>query len=312
MRLIRGRHNLELADRGGAVTIGNFDGVHRGHRAMLERARAAVPSGPLTVVTFEPRPLDFFMGEKAPSRVTGLRDRCRLLAEAGVDQVLLLHFDAGLASLSAPDFEAEVLAAGLAPDYLLIGDDFRYGKGRAGDADTLAEAAQRYGFRLDVMPTVASGGERVSSTRIRRLLEAGDMAGAAGLLGHWLPVTGRVRYGRQLGRTLRYPTANLAVHRRLAARDGVYAVRVHGVDGAPEKKTLAGVASLGRRPTVDGRRRLLEVHLFDWSGDLYGRHLQVELMHHLRDEEKFEDLDALCVQMDEDSRQARDWLAANG
>lgn len=309
MRLIRGRHNLGLADQGGAVTIGNFDGVHRGHRSMLERAREAVPVGPLTVVTFEPRPLDFFLGDKAPSRVTGLRDRCRLLAEAGVDQVLLLHFDSALAALSAPDFEAKVLAEGLAPEYLLIGDDFRYGQGRAGDAETLSRAAEHYGFRLDVMPTVAAGGERVSSTRIRRLLEAGDMADAAELLGHWAPVTGRVRHGQRLGRELGYPTGNLAVHRRLAARDGVYAVRVHGVDDEPGVPPRDGVASLGHRPTVDGRRRLLEVHLFDWDGDLYGRHLQVDLMHHLRGEERFEDLDALCVQMDEDSRQARAWLS---
>lgn len=307
MRLIRGRHNLGRAHRGGAVTIGNFDGVHRGHQAMLERARSAVPAGPLTVVTFEPRPLDFFLRDKAPSRVTGLRDRCRLLAEAGVDQVVLLHFDAALAAMTAPRFEAEILAEGLAPAYLLIGDDFRYGKGRAGDADTLKVAADRHGFRLDVMPTVSADGQRVSSTRIRECLEAGEMDAAAALLGRPLPVTGRVRHGRRLGRELGYPTANLAVHERLAVRDGVYAVRVEGAD----EGMRPGVASLGRRPTVDGRRRLLEVHLFDWAGDLYGRHLRVELLHHLRDEERFEDLPALCRQMDDDSRRASDWLSGN-
>ncbi|MEA5444750.1 bifunctional riboflavin kinase/FAD synthetase [Gammaproteobacteria bacterium AB-CW1] len=306
MRLIRGRQHLSHARRGGAVTIGNFDGVHRGHRAMLERARATEPAGPLTVISFEPRPLDYFLGERAPSRVVGFRDRHELLAEAGVDQLLLLRFDAALAGMSPRAFEQDVLQQGLAPAYLLIGDDFRYGRDRAGDADSLAATAADQGFRLEVMPTVEGQGARVSSTRIRRHLELGETRQAAALLGQWPRVTARVRRGRQLGRTLGYPTANLAVHERLAARDGVYAVQVEGLDKA---EPLPAVASLGRRPTVDGRRRLLEVHLFDWQGDLYGRHLRVRLIRHLRDEERFEDLSALRRQMDEDSRAARAVLA---
>jgi len=305
LRLIRGRHNLHQARHGGAVTIGNFDGVHRGHQAMLARAREAVPDGPLTVVSFEPRPLDFFLGERAPGRVTGLRDRCRLLAAAGVDQFLLLRFDAALAGMAPIDFETTLLAEGLAPDYVLIGDDFRYGQARGGDADSLAAAGERHGFRLDVMPTVEGGGARVSSTRVREHLEAGDMAAATALLGYPPQVSARVRHGRRLGRELGYPTANLAVHERLAIRDGVYAVRVHGI----ADEAVSAVASMGRRPTVDGRRRLLEVHLFDWQAELYGRHLCVDMLHHLRDEKRFDDLDALRVQMDKDSRLARAWLA---
>jgi len=304
LRLIRGRHNLGLARQGGAVTIGNFDGVHRGHRAMLDRARKAVPDGPLTVVTFEPRPLDFFLDAKAPSRVAGFRDKCRLLSGAGIDQLVVLRFDEALASMAPADFETEILLHGLQPAYLLIGDDFRYGAKRAGDVHSLAAVAGAHDFELDVMPTVAEQGARISSTRIRQCLEAGEMQAAAQLLGHPLAVTARVRHGKQLGRTLGFPTANLAVHERLAARDGVYAVRVQGV----ADHALPAVASLGRRPTVEGRRRLLEVHLFDWQGDLYGRHLQVDLLQYLREETRFDDLDALRLQMNEDSRQARTWL----
>ncbi|MDQ2069380.1 bifunctional riboflavin kinase/FAD synthetase [Natronospira bacteriovora] len=306
MRLIRGRHNLHRARRGGAVTVGNFDGVHLGHQAMLNRARQAVADGPLTVISFEPRPLDYFLGERAPSRVTGLRDRCRLLAAAGVDQFLLLRFDAALAGLSPQRFEEEILVGGLAPDYVLIGDDFRYGKARAGSADSLRVAGRRHGFRLDVMPTVEGEGTRVSSTRIRERLEGGDLEGAARLLGRPVQVSGRVRHGRRLGRELAYPTLNLAVHERLAIRDGVHVARVTLPDGHGVRPAIA---SLGRRPTVDGRRRLLEVHVFDWQGELYGQHVCVDLLHHLRDEERFEHLEALRAQMDRDSRQARAWLA---
>nr|WP_301288331.1 bifunctional riboflavin kinase/FAD synthetase [Natronospira proteinivora] len=305
--MIRGRHNLHRTLKGGAVTIGNFDGLHRGHQAMLERARKAVNQRLLTVVSFEPRPLDFFLADKAPLRVAGFRDKCERLAQAGVDQFVVLRFDSALAAMAPDRFEREILAQGLAPEYVLIGDDFRYGHKRAGDADSLARAGGQLGFRLDCMPTVAEQGLRISSTRIRECLEAGDLKGAATLLGYPPAVTARVRHGRRLGRSLGYPTANLAVHEQLAARDGVYVVTVSGLGD----QALPAIASLGRRPTVEGRRRLLEVHLFDWAGDLYGRHLRVNLLHHLRDEERFQDLDALRVQMDEDSRQARAWLAEN-
>ncbi len=309
LHLIRSRQQLAGATRGGAATIGNFDGVHRGHRAMLARAgdRARKLGGPLTVVTFEPRPVDYFLGDEAPRRVCTFRDKCRLLAGAGVDQVLNLRFDQDLATMPAPDFVRELLVDGLGIEYLLVGDDFRYGHRRAGDVKTLAVEARRHGFELDVMPTVAHAGGRVSSTRIREQLERADVDGASELLGHRYAISGRVRYGQKLGRELGFPTANLVVPDNLALRDGVWVARVHGVG----EQGRDAVVSLGRRPTVEGRRRLLEAHLLDFDKRIYRKHVEVFLYRHLREEIHFPDTDSLTRQMHEDTREAREWLAAN-
>lgn len=276
---------------------------------MLARAgeHPAAREAGLGVVTFEPRPVDYFLGDKAPGRVLPFRDKCHRLAEAGVDRMVNLHFDRALAAMAPEDFVRELLVDGLGLRYLLVGADFRYGHKRAGDVDQLRAEADRYGFELDVMPTVAEEGERISSTRIREALEAGDMRRVNRLMGRPYAISGRVRRGRALGRELGFPTANLQVPENLAARDGVWVARIH--DGVAD--VADAVASLGTRPTVDGRGRLLEVHLLDFDGDLYRRHLQVELRHHLRDEESFADTRSLTEQMHRDLRQCREWIARN-
>ena len=306
MYLIRSRTQLARARRKGAATIGNFDGIHRGHRAMLERAAAqqAAREDGLSVITFEPRPLDYFLGDKAPGRVLPFRDKCLRLSEAGVDQMLNLRFDQALAEMAPEDFVHEFLVEGLGLRYLLVGADFRYGRKRAGDVDSLHAAARRHGFVLDVMPTVVEGGERIASTGIREALEAGAMDRVTRLLGRPYTISGRVRRGRELGRSLGFPTANLEVPANLAARDGVWVARVvRGLDSVRD-----AVASLGTRPTVGGQQRLLEVHLLDFEGDLYHRHLEVELRHHLRDEARFPDTESLTEKMHEDLRRCREWI----
>jgi riboflavin kinase/FMN adenylyltransferase len=298
-------HNLRPRHRGCVATIGNFDGVHRGHRMILDRLRAlAAEAGvPATLVTFEPQPREFFEGREVPARLTRLREKLCLLRDAGLERVLLLPFNERLAALSAQAVVDDILVAGLGVRHLLVGDDFRFGRGREGDFALLERAGREAGFAVEHLPTLEDDGERVSSSRVRDALASGDLALAERLLGHPYFVMGRVTYGRQLGRQLGVPTANVPLHRYRAALEGVFAVEVDGL--GPRRP---GVANIGVRPTVDGREPLLEVHLFDYTGDCYGALLTTFFRAKIRDEWKFDSLDALKAQIARDADAARSLL----
>ena len=304
--------------RGGgplALTIGNFDGVHLGHRAMLARLVGKARELKLRscVLTFEPHPREFFAPHAAPTRLTRLREKLELIAEAGVERVHVLRFDARLAALAAERFIDVVLAERLGTRWLLVGRDFRFGTKRAGDYAMLESAATRIGFRIEAMPDVTHEGERVSSSAVRSALAAGDLAGAARLLGRAYRMSGRVAHGEKLGRALGFPTANIVLRRRPPLA-GIFAVQAeleeaHSAFSGP----MRGVASVGRRPTVrENAPPLLEIHLFDFDGDLYGRHLRVRFLEKLRDEEKFDGLDALRSAIRQDVGRARDYFERNG
>lgn len=311
MRLIRGLHNLRPADRGCVATIGNFDGVHLGHRAVFRRLqeRGAALGLPTTVITFEPQPMEFFAPAHAPARLTRLREKLAAIADAGIDRVMLLHFGPRLAAMAAPDFVRTLLANGLGVRFLSVGDDFRFGNLRHGDFALLQRmgaelAASGQGFAVANLHTIRHGEERISSTRVREALARGDLDQAHTLLGRPYRIGGRVAHGDKRGRTIGFPTANINLHRRVSPLGGVYAVVVHGLGATPRP----GVANIGRRPTVGGTDERLEVHLFDFDGDLYGRHLDVEFRLRLRDERRFESFDALKAQITRDAATARDYL----
>ena len=291
-----------------ALTIGNFDGVHLGHRAMLERvvAKGREIGAASCVLTFEPHPREFFTAQVAPARLTRLRDKVALLADAGIQRMHVAHFDAAFAALDAGRFIGEVLVRGLQARWLLVGRDFRFGARRAGDFALLEAEAQRQGFTLEAMPDVMHEGERVSSSAVRAALAAGDLERAARLLGRRYSIGGRVAHGRRLGRSLGFPTANIAL-RRQPPLAGIYVVECAGADPDAPLRRVAGVASLGRRPTVvaDGAP-LLEVHLLEPVGDLYGRHLDVRFLRKLRDEEKYDGLDSLRAAIARDVERARE------
>ena len=303
MELIRGLHNLRPRHRGCAATIGNFDGVHLGHQAVLGQLseRAAELGLPMVVVTFEPQPQEFFSPATAPPRLTRLREKLEALRRYAVERVLVLRFDARLAALTADQFIQQVLVGGLDVRYLVVGDDFRFGQGRAGDFRLLQETGAREGFQVVNMHTFAVGGERVSSTRVRTALAQGDLEAAEALLGRPYRISGRVAPGEQRGRTIGFPTANIHLHRHQSPLQGVYAVELFGLEQEP----LPGVANLGRRPTVGGTRLQLEVHLFDFDREIYGRNVHVNFLRRIRDERTFESFDALRRQIDADAAQAR-------
>jgi riboflavin kinase/FMN adenylyltransferase len=296
-----------------ALTIGNFDGVHRGHRALLEAlGRDAVGLGlPSCVLTFDPHPREFLAshrpGLQAPTRIATLRDKLEALEAAGVDRVCVAHFNERFASLEPGDFVDRVLVDGLQVKHLLIGDDFRYGAQRRGDFASLAPAGAIHGFAVRRMATVALDGERISSSAVRRALAAADFDRVERLLGRRYAISGHVVHGRQLGRELGFPTLNLRIPHGRPALGGIFVVRVHGLADAP----LAGVASLGTRPAVetDGAP-LLETHVLDWRGNAYGRVIRVEFLSKLRDEAHYEGLDALVTQIRLDADAARAHFAA--
>jgi riboflavin kinase/FMN adenylyltransferase len=309
MELIRGLHNLRPHQRGCALTIGNFDGVHRGHREMLARLteRARALELPATVLIFEPQPFEYFAPERAPARLTRLREKLELFAGLGLDRVICARFDARFAALSAQAFEQQVLVEALGARYVLVGDDFRYGATRGGDFARLEAAGERYGFTVEQMGSFSLDGERVSSTAVREALGRGDLEKATRFLGWPYHVCGRVAHGDKRGRSIGFPTANIHLHRRNVPLEGVFVVQMHGIAEQP----WPGVANVGVRPTVDGSRALLEVHLFDFAQDIYGRQVEIEFLHKLRPEQRFESLDALKRQIELDARAARDWFAAS-
>ncbi len=297
-----------LCPDGSVVCIGAFDGLHIGHRALVGHAvtRARELGVPAVALSFEPLPREFFAGGSPPPRLQLPRMKLRGFAALGIDRVGLLRFNAALASLSPEDFVQRLLVARLHAREVWVGPDFRFGRARAGNLALLQQMGAELGFAAKTIAPVELGGISVSSTRIRTALQVGDFASAARLLGQPYSIAGRVVRGKQLGRTLGYPTANLRFGGKTPALRGIYATRVHGVADAP----WPSVSSFGTRPTVDGKEPLLEAHLFDFDGDLYGRHIEVEFVARLRDEEKFPDLPTLVVQMDRDAEQARRLLGS--
>jgi riboflavin kinase/FMN adenylyltransferase len=294
------------------VTIGNFDGVHRGHQALLARARQrTLPGEELAVVTFEPLPQAFFRPEQAPARLTTVRQKLELLNDLGVGFCWMMRFDQKLAELSPVEFVQQVLVDGLATRHVVVGEDFRFGHKRSGNLQLLSSLGEQAGFTVETVAPVLQASERISSTAIRQALAASDFSMAATLLGRPYCMDGHVVKGQQLGRELDYPTANLRVSAQPCPIHGIFAVYARRcVTGAPQVR-LPGVASLGRRPTVGGRELLLEVHLFDFAADLYGQRLEVEFVAKLRDELHFENVDCMRVQMKLDEMQARQILANN-
>ena len=303
MELVRGLHNLRSEHRGCAATIGSFDGIHLGHQAVLTQlaAHGRERRLPVTLITFEPQPREYFMPQEAPPRLTRFREKLEVLQHCGIDRVVCLRFNAYLASLTADEFIQRIMLDGLAVKYLVVGDDFRFGKGRIGDYALLEQAGKTHGFPVVTMPTFNIGNHRVSSTRIRVALNKGDFNSAEALLGRPYWMSGRVAHGDKRGRTIGFPTANIFMHRNAVPVDGVFAVEMCGIDDRP----IAGVANVGTRPTVDGSRALLEVHLFDFDRDIYGRHVQVSFMKKLRPERKFESFGHLKRQIELDAEQAR-------
>lgn len=295
-----------------ALAIGNFDGVHRGHQALLARVReAATRLGvEAAVMTFEPHPREFFARlsgdlSKAPTRIANLRDKLQALEDAGIDRVIVEHFNAHFASMSPQDFVEKVLVQGLHVKWLMVGEDFCYGAKRAGNLATLIEAGRQYGFHVEAMPTVTNDGERISSSAVRAALAAGDFALVERLLGHPYAISGHVTHGKKLGRNLGFPTMNLRIAHKRPALSGIFVVQVHGLADHP----LPGVASFGVRPTVeDSGRVLLETHVFDYSQQCYGKVVRVEFLKKLRDEEKYADLPTLIAAIERDAQQARDFF----
>ena len=296
------------APKGGrAVTIGNFDGVHLGHRALIQRTVAVARDRQLTsaVVTFEPHPKSFFTPQQAPGKIQGLRAKAALLADLGVDELWVCRFRRSLAQMSAEDFMTRFLHQSMGTAELVIGDDFRFGAKRRGDVEMLRQYGASADWIVQTIPTVLAGGERVSSSRLRVALAAGDLQGAEEIMGHPLFLCGHVVHGRKLGRDLGYPTLNIPVSNSLLI-SGVFVVSVEGLGAAP----IAAVASLGHRPTVEqAGRLLLEVHLFDWQGDAYGKIVKVTFHEKLRDEARFDSLEAMTEQIHLDAQQARLYFA---
>ncbi len=308
-------HGSVLPVRGAhALTIGNFDGVHLGHQAMLERVVAEARARGVTscALTFEPHPREFFAPDAAPARLSRLREKLELIAATGIEHVHVARFDARFASLTPERFVEQVLVRGLRAAWLLVGKDFRYGARRAGDFASLERAADRHGFVLEAMPEVKLGGERISSSAVREALLAADFPRAERLLGRPYMLSGRVAHGAKLGRKLGFATANLKLPRR-APLAGIYVVEACGADASDGGRWLPGVASVGRRPTVNEVAvPLLEVHLFDFAEELYGRHLRVRFIERLRDEAKYPDLESLRAAIERDVAQAKEFFAKHG
>jgi riboflavin kinase/FMN adenylyltransferase len=293
--------------RGAIVALGNFDGFHLGHQAVVGRAvqRGAHERRPVIVATFDPHPVRHFRPDAPPFRLTTLDQRERLFAHAGADAMLVFRFGAELASMDAPEFVADMMVGHIGASGVVTGDDFSFGKGRTGDPALLKTLGAAHGLAAEAVPQVLVDGERVSSGRVREALQAGDTATATRLLSRPFAIQGEVIHGDKRGRALGWPTANLELQNYLRPKYGIYAVRVTLDDDSEH----AGVASLGVRPTFDPARELLEAVLFDFEGDLYGRTIEVALHHYLRPEMKFDSVDALKVQMDADAAQAKELLA---
>ncbi len=303
MELIRGMYNLRARHRGCAVTIGNFDGVHRGHQAILEQvqALAAKAGQPSLLITFEPYPREFFSAGNAPTRLTRFREKIRVLEQSSLDRVLLLRFTEAFAAMSPMAFVEGLLCERLGASAVIVGEDFRFGCRAEGNFELLKSCGERLGFEALCHATYEVGGSRASSSRVRDALFEGDLATAEELLGRPYSVLGKVAPGRQLGRTIGFPTANIELKRVATPLSGVFSVRAHGA----AREALGAMANLGTRPTVDGTKLLLEVHIFDFAQDIYGRELRIEFVSKLREERKFDGIEALKEQLGRDMVAAR-------
>ncbi|EMC0408859.1 bifunctional riboflavin kinase/FAD synthetase [Vibrio fluvialis] len=306
MELIRGIHNIKSRHHGCVLTIGNFDGVHLGHQQVLDQVseRAKSLNLPSVVMTFEPQPMELFLKDKAPARLTRLRDKFVQLGKLDIDRLLCVNFNHHFANLDAQAFIRDLLVTRLGVKFLVVGDDFCFGQGRKGNFAMLEQAGREYGFEVVSTQSFCLQKLRVSSTAIREALAADELAVAADMLGRDYSISGRVSHGRKLGRTIGFPTANIPLKRCVSPVSGVYVVEAYGLGEQP----VGGVANIGQRPTVNGVRQQLEVHLFDFHGNLYGKQLEVALLHKLRNEHKFESFEALKQQIELDAEAARVWL----
>ncbi|EDZ45544.1 bifunctional riboflavin kinase/FAD synthetase [Leisingera daeponensis] len=309
MRIVRDFEFVEHQDRGATVAIGNFDGVHLGHQSVIELARKAVPGAPLGVMTFEPHPREYFAPDSPPFRLMRAETRAHRLEKLGVERLYELNFNTALSSLTPEEFARDVISEGLGLRHVVVGADFCFGKGRAGDAADLQRFGEQYGFGVTIAPLMEYSEHAVSSTAIRNALSEGRPADARAMLGHWHRIEGVVIGGEQRGRELGFPTANMSIDGLHQPRFGVYAVLVDVLDG-PHKGSYFGAASIGVRPMFGGVVPNIETYLFDFSGDLYGATLSVGLVEFLRPELKFDGLEALTAQMDADCARAREILAA--
>ena len=309
MEFIRGLHNLRPRHRGCVLTIGVFDGVHVGHQALLDRLALLGEDFnlPSTLMIFEPHPQEVLAYLVTPARITAFREKMLALRTTAVDRVLCVRFDQRFASMSAGGFIEDLLVAKLGVRHLVVGDDFRFGHQAEGDVELLRRSGARHGFTVHRRDTYRIEGDRVSSTRIRNMLAVGPLDAVIPLLGRRFSVSGRVRHGRRLGAGLGFPTANFALGRPVCPVSGVFTVRMR-LEG--EGTGRPGVANIGVRPTVGGTERLLEVHLLGFSGDLYGRYAEVEFFSRLREERRFESLDALRAQIARDVRSAHEFFAS--
>lgn len=305
MKLIRRITPATITDPGCVATIGNFDGLHRGHQAVLQHVatQAQTLGLPATAISFEPLPIEFFRNPPPP-RIYALRDKLRLLQAMDIDRFVCLRFNHALATMEAEDFVQTILLDGLKVRYLVVGDDFRFGNGRRGDYHLLQRMGAKQGMQVVDTPTLLHDNERISSTRIRLALSTAELGQATQLLGKPYRISGRVRHGDKRGRSIGFPTLNMRVPQHIALRKGVYAVNVYGLG----EKPLHGVANLGARPTVHGVENRLETHLFDFNQTVYGKHVCVEPLVFLRDEKKFASFEELKMQIAQDAIQARAWL----
>ena len=303
MKLIRGLTNLTHPLAASAVTIGNFDGVHRGHQQVINQLKrvARAASLPTVVIIFEPQPIEYFAPDKAPKRLARFREKIAYLKAQQIDYLLCLRFNQELASQSAEDFVQQILLAGLHTKHLVIGDDFHFGKDRQGNFQFLQQNSTRFGFTVDETETLMIDGERVSSTRVRQCIQQDDFDKAAELLGRPYSLSGRIAHGKKLGRKLGYPTINIKMGDKTLIVKGIFAVIVKGIDN----RLLQGVASIGTRPTVNGVDTILEVYILDFDQDVYGYSVEVEFLYKIRNEEKFDSLAELTTWIAQDTEKAK-------
>lgn len=307
---IRGLHNIKKNSKGVVLTIGNFDGVHLGHKLLIEKLKQESQRLSLAslVITFEPQPLEYFVPSQTVPRLTRLREKFYYLAETQVDAVLFIRFNADFAQLTAEAFIQRILVEKLNVQEIVVGEDFQFGAKRSGNVQLLEQMGSTYGYSVKVIPSRRLAGDKISSTRVRKALLSADFAEVERLLGRPFTMMGRIGYGSQLGRTLGFPTANIYLHRKATPVHGIYVVRLYGIGG----QALLGVANVGTRPTVGGTRILLEVYLFNFNQNIYGKYVTVEFCQKLRDEVHFANLELLKNQMTVDVEEAKNFFVNCG